>query len=297
MKRVVCFLLALFIYLVFTACGTQAPANTENLPPATQTPQQKAQPTAEPGGEPTIESAVIYDEGGVKVTAKSLNLNGILGPELNLLIENGTDKNLTIQARNVSVNDYMISTIFSVDVPAGKKANDAIVLEEWSLEDSGVEKIADIELYLNIFETDSWDDYAKSGKIAIQSSIAGSHSQQVDRSGKTVLDEGGIKVICKGIDHDGFLGPEIKFLIENGSDKDITVQAGSVSVNGFAIDPIFSSDVLSGKRIVDSMTIMQSDIEENEIESVTEVEFSLIIFDADTFEDIIKSEPVTLEFE
>jgi len=45
------------------------------------------------------------------------------------------------------------------------------------------------------------------------------------------------------------------------------------------------------------MTVLQSDMEDNEIETISEIEFSLIIFDADTFEDIIKSEPVTLEFE
>jgi len=297
MKNLACFILALLIYLVFTACGAPAPANTEGPPAATPTPQQTAQPTAAPKGEPAIESTVIYDEGGVKVTAKSLSLNGLLGPELDVLIENNTDKNLTIQAQNVSVNDFMISTIFSSDVPSGKKANDAIVFESWSLEASKVDKIAGIELYLSIFETDSLDDYAISDKITIQTSVADSHTQQVDRSGKTVLDEGGITIICKGIDHEGFLGPEIVFLIENNSEYDITVQVGSFSANGFSIDPVFSSDVLSGKRIVDSMTVLQSDMEDNEIETISEIEFSLIIFDADTFEDIIKSEPVTLEFE
>ena len=147
------------------------------------------------------------------------------------------------------------------------------------MEASKVDKIAGIELYLSIFETDSLDDYAISDKITIQTSVADSHTQQVDRSGKTVLDEGGITIICKG------------------SDKNITVHAGSVSANGFAIDPVFSSEILSGKRIVDSMTVLQSDMEDNEIETISEIEFSLIIFDADTFEDIIKSEPVTLEFE
>jgi len=299
MKRIVCFLLALFIYVVFTACGTgqQPPSNTAGLPSAEPTPNLTAQPTAAPKEDPTIESTVIYDEGGVKVTAKSLNTGGMLGPELNVLIENGTDRNLTIQAQYATVNDYMISTIFSADVPAGKKANDSIVFEEWSLEDAGVEKIAEIELYLSIFETDTLDDYAKSGKITIPTSVAGSYTQQVDRSGKKVLDVGGITVICKGIDPDGFLGPEIMFLIENGTNKDITVQADAVSVNGFAIDPIFSSDVLSGKRVVDSMTIMESDMEKNDINTISEIEFSLVIFESDTFEDIIKSEPITLNFE
>jgi len=299
MKRFLCFILALLIYFVFTACGTgqQPPAGTQGLPSVEPTPKQTAQPTAAPKGDPTIESSVIYDEGGVKVTAKSLNFTGLLGPELNLLIENDSDKNITIQAQNVSVNGYMVSTVFSADVPSGKKANDTIVFESWSLEASGIEKIAEIELYLNIFETDTWDDYALSDKITIPTSILGSYTQEVDRSGIKVLEEGGITIICKGIDHKGFLGPEIMFFIENNSDKNITVQVGSASANGFAIDPVFSSEVLSGKRIVDSMTVLQSDIDENEIETITEIELSFVIFDTETFDDIIKSEPITIEFD
>ena len=121
MKNLACFILALLIYLVFTACGAPAPANTEGPPAATPTPQQTAQPTAAPKGEPAIESTVIYDEGGVKVTAKSLSLNGLLGPELDVLIENNTDKNLTIQAQNVSVNDFMIARFSRQTSPPAKR--------------------------------------------------------------------------------------------------------------------------------------------------------------------------------
>lgn len=295
MKELVALAAAILICVNLAACGRQPqnPASTGALPSA----QPSAAPTAALPGEASIESSVIYDANGIKVTAKSLSSGGLFGPELNVFIENNTDKNLTIQAQNVSINDFMVGTIFSADVPAGKKSNDSITFEKGDIEAAGIEKIAHIELFLNLFETDSWADFAYSAKIAIPTSFADGYTQPVDRSGKTVFDEGGITVISKGINHEGFLGPELILYIENNSDKNITVQAGSASVNGFAVDPVFSSDILSGKKIIDEMTIMNVDLEKNEIETISQMEFSLIVFDPETFDDIINSETITISFE
>lgn len=295
MRKLVGLTAAILICVNLAACGNQPqnPANTDALPSA----QPTATPTANPSEEASIESSLIYDANGIKVTAKSLSSGGLFGPELNVLIENNTDKNLTIQTQNVSVNDFMVSTIFSAEVPAGKKANDAITFEKGDIEAAGIVKIASIEFFLNIFETDTWDDFAYSEKIAIPTSLADSYTQPIDRSGKTVFDEGGVTVISKGINYEGFLGPELILFIENNLDKNITVQAGSVSVNGFAVDPVFSSDVLSGKKIIDEMTIMSTDIEKNKIETISEIELSLIIFDSETFDDIYKPGPITLQFD
>lgn len=295
MRKLVGLAAAILICLNLAACGNQTenPANTGALPSA----QPTATPTAPPTGEASIESSVIYDANGISVTAKALSSGGLFGPELNVLIENNTDKNLTIQAQNVSVNDFMVGTIFSADVPAGKKANDTITFERGDIEAARIEKIARIEFFLNIFETDTWDDFAYSEKIAIPTSFADGYTQPVDRSGKTVFDEGGITVISKGINHEGFLGPELILYIENNSDKNITVQAGSASVNGFAVDPVFSSDVLSGKKIIDDMTIMSTDLEQNEIETISQMEFSLRIFDAETLDSIVNSGIITISSE
>jgi len=295
MKRLMTFTFALLICLLFAACGNEpvAPANTSVLPTA----QPTAEPTAAPPAEATIQSGVIYDADGVKVTAKSLSLNGLFGPEINVLIENDTDKNLTIQAQNASVNGFMAETIFSADVPAGKKANDTIVFEQGSLEASGIEKMALIEFSLNIFRSDTWDDYANSEMISIPTSIADSYTQPVDKSGTVVLDESGITVIAKGIDYDGWLGPEVVFYIENNTEKNVTVQANSVSVNGFVVNPIFSSDVLSGKKTIDSMTIMDSEMEDNDIKTISEIEFTFNVFDTETYDDILNSGVITLSFE
>ena len=61
------------------------------------------------------------------------------------------------------------------------------------------------------------------------------------------------------------------------------------------IDGIFSSSVASGKRAIDSITFMESDLEENDITSIEDVELSFHIYDGD-METIADTDTVTITF-
>ena len=63
------------------------------------------EPKADTKAETAIEQQVIFDQDGIIITATGIDFNSsFMGPEIKLLIENNTEKNLTVQARNVSVN-------------------------------------------------------------------------------------------------------------------------------------------------------------------------------------------------
>ena len=105
------------------SASTDSKTNSEKAEPkATEKTKQKA--TEKPSA--TIEETVLLDRDGIKITAKSLDAKGsFFGPELKMLFENNSGKNITVQARNTSVNGYMIEPMMSVDVASGKKANDS----------------------------------------------------------------------------------------------------------------------------------------------------------------------------
>lgn len=243
-----------------------------------------------------ITETVLMDSDGVKITAKSLDKSGWMGPELKLLIENNTTQNLTVQARSVSVNGYMVGSSLSADVAAGKKANDELTLTASDLEISGIETIADIEFSFHIFDSDSWDAYKDTDLVSVKTAAFGAYTQPVDDSGTIVYDDGGIKVVAKGLDTSGWMGPAVILYIQNDSDTNITVQARDESVNGFMIDASLSEEVLPGKRSIADMSFLSSQIEENAITDITEVEFVLHIFDTDTWDGIADSSPIKLAF-
>ena len=118
-----------------------------------------------------------------------------------------------------------------------------------------------------------------------------------DVNGIVLYDANDIKITCKGYtEDDSFWGPTLKYLVENNTNKNITVQVRDCSVNGFMVDPTCSTDVASGKKANDTMTWFESDFEENDIDAIETIEFYFHIYDADEWETIVDSEIITLNF-
>lgn len=267
--------------------------------PSDEPEEEDAQePAAAPANLPaSIDEVVLVDEAGIKITAKSLDNDALFGPELKLLIENDSGNDLTVQCRNASVNGYMADTMMSVDVANGKKANDSLTFMRSSLEDCGIETIADMEFSFHCFLSDDWSTYLDTAQICLRTSAADTYEYSYDDSGSTAYDANGIKIVVKGLSEgSSFLGPGIVVYIENNSDHGITVQTRNVSINGFMIDAIFSSDTAIGKRCIDTITFMSSDLEENDITAIESVELSFHIFDSDSWNTIVDTEQITISF-
>lgn len=323
MKKASLFLITLILAMAFTACGeithetknpelkpTETKATETDAPDAdvpetdaeeeeTKAPETKAPETDAPeviAGEETITQTVLLAEAGVKITAKSLDKSGWMGPELKLLIENNTDKNLTVQVRNCSVNGYMIDPSISADVTPGKKVNASILFMDSSLEKAGIDTFADIEFSFHVFDSETWDDYIDSSLITLKTSAADTYNYTYDDSGEVIYEKNSIKIVAKELITDTLFGPELKLYIYNGSDQSITVQTRDDSVNGFMVTTVASFEIGAGKHCVDEITFLSSDLEENEITEITEYEFSLHIFNSDKWGTIDDSDPIVLTF-
>ena len=249
------------------------------------------------GTEVTLAETVIFDQGNVKITVTGINNTGFFGPEIKLLIENNSTQNLTVQTKDSAVNGAMIDTIFSEDVAAGKKANSAITLMSSELDASGIKTIKDIEFKIHLFDTDSFDDVTTSETVRLTTSADTAFVQTFDKSGEAIYDADGIKVVAKKMSsEDSFWGSELYLYIENNTEKYVTLQTKDVSVNGFMIDPIFSCDVLPGKVAFSSITFLESDLTDNSITDISELELKLHIFDAESWDTIKDTETIKISF-
>ena len=108
---------------------------------------------------------VVYDESGVKIVIKGLNDDAFLGQEIIVYIENNTDKGVTIQTRDVSVNGFMIDGYFSSDVAPGKHAVDAITFLSSELEDNDITTFETVELSFVAYNSKNYDQLFKTDKI------------------------------------------------------------------------------------------------------------------------------------
>ena len=300
-KRMIALLCAL-LSLVLVACTPSPDPGNDKTPAnnsaATGSPDTTAPANVAPSTEVTISEQVIYDAGGIRVTAVSLVKDPIWGPSVKVLVENNSDKNITVQARNSSVNGLMAEAMFSCDVAAGKKANDSITFLASALETANITVLKDIAFSLSILDADTWDQIAVSPVITLTTSADPAYEQPLHTDGFVAYEDGGIKIVIQKLNSaDSFWGSDVYVYAENNTASNITIQSKDVSINGFMVEPLFSCDIAAGKKAYDAITFLESDLEKNSITNITELEIKFYIFNSDSWDTIHETQTITVTFE
>ena len=229
----------------------------------------------------TIEEQVLFEKDGLKVTATEYVVDSLWGDGIKLLIENNGASDIGIGCNALIVNDYMISDLFSTTVAAGKKANETLYLSNSGLQAAGIENVGKVEVYFHTFDSDSYMTISDIGCVTIQTSEFDSMDSTPNDEGQELYNENGIRIVGKYVDENSFWGAAVLLYIENNSGKNRIIQCDDMSINGFMITPYFSSMVYDGKKAIDEITLMSSDLEENGITSIEDIELKFNIMDED----------------
>lgn len=301
MSKVLLTLLLVFVMVFATACGgdgeIKQPANVNGDSSAETNGTGANKDSGSSDEEVTIAETVLYEADGIKVTAKSL-ADGLLGTEVKLLIENDSSKNVLITSSSVSANGYMMPTAaLYAEVAAGKKANESLTFMSSELDQCGIETLAEMQFYLQIQDPETWETIKTTDLITLATS-ATCYTQPVDDSGDVLYNENGYKVVCKGLKQDIIWDGTVVFYMENNSNKAVSIYAENVSVNGFMQEVGLWSDLRPSTKMIDGMSMIDlSDLEITNIDEIKTVEFNLRIVDAETWEDIVTTDAMTLSFE
>ncbi len=229
-----------------------------------QTPQEKTSKSVEEDASSTIsvEETVLVEQDGVKVTLTSFADSSFMGPEFKLLIE-----------------------------------NDSLSFLSSQLELNGIDVIKDIELKFKVFNDETWDDIFDTETVYIQTSADPAYTQAYDESGALVLEQNGIKIVAKTLEsEESFWGADLYLYIANDSNQDIMVQVRDVSINGFMVTPMFSCNVINGKKAIDSISFLESELDENGITTIENMELSFNISNMQTWETLFETEPIAITF-
>jgi hypothetical protein len=277
----------------FMAAGCSSSDSNDST--STDSSDKTSDTAASTSDKTTIEETVLLDQDNIKITATEYDTDAIFGDYINLEIENNTDQNLMFSADAVIVNDYNISDLFATEVAAGKKSNEKLYLSTSDLEAAGIDQVGEVEIYFNIYDDDTLDTYLKSDDIVIKTSAYDSMNTTTNITGKELYNENGIKIVAEATDEDSFWGTSILLYIENNSGQNIVVQIENFSINGYMMDPLFSATVYNGKKCVSDITILSSDLEDNDIDKIEDVELQFDILNADTFDTIVTTDPITFK--
>ena len=301
MSKILLALLLVFVMVFATACGgdgeIKQPANVNGDSSGETNGTGTNNDAGSSDEEVTIAETVLYEADGIKVTAKSLE-DGLFGAEVKLLIENDSSKNILITSSSVSANGYMMPTAaLYAEVAAGKKANESLTLMSSELDQCGIETLAEMQFYLQIQDPETWETIKTTDLITLATSATG-YTQPVDDSGDVLYNENGYKIVCKGLKQDIIWDGTVVFYMENNSNKAVSIYAENVSVNGFMQEVGLWSDLRPGTKMIDGMSMIDlSDLEITNIDEIKTIEFNLRIVDAETWEDIVTTDAMTLNFE
>ena len=240
----------------------------------------------------TIEEQVLFEENGLKVTATEYVSDSIWGDGIKLLLENDGTEDVGLGCNALIVNDYMITDLFSSTIAAGKKANETLYLSSSGLKAAGIENVGKIEVYFHTFDPDTYMTIKDLDCITIQTSVYDEMDTVPNDAGQELYNENGVKIVGKYVDENSFWGTAVLLYIENNSGKNVIVQCDDMSINGFMVTPYFSSTVYDGKKAIDEITLMSSELEENGIDSVEDIELKFKLID-ENFMNSVESDVIT----
>lgn len=101
----------------FVACSTPETSKVES---GSATPVEEQKDEAKE----IQEEVVLVDDELAKIVISEKFNDEVFGPSYKVSVENKTDQKIIVQTRDVSIDGVMEEPIFSVEVTAGKKAND-----------------------------------------------------------------------------------------------------------------------------------------------------------------------------
>ena len=240
----------------------------------------------------TIENQVILDNAGIKVTAEEYVDDSIWGEGIKLLVENNSDKDVTVGCKALIVNNYMITDLFSATVASGKKSNETMYLSSSALKEAGIETVGQVEIYFHVYDSASYETIFDSECVTIKTSGFENMDTTPDDAGTELYNADGIRIVGKTVDEDSFWGTAILLYCENTTGKNVGITVEDMSINGFMMNPVFSTTLYSGKMSIDDITVFSNDLEENGIESIQDVELKFHIYDADSYSTIVDTDIV-----
>lgn len=300
MKRLILTVLCLSLVLSLAACGS-TPAPTE--PPLfateapTEAPHQEA-PTApaqtptEAPADYTLSGQVLVDNEDCAFTVTGTEFNEHLGLQLQVLCENKSDRTLMFSWNNVSVCGFMIDPMWAEEVAPGKKVNTTIDIDTFALEQMKVASVDQIEFDLWVQDSEEFMDEPvvntkftiyPTGKTAETVKFPVFEPSETDT---VIVDNEDLTFIVMNVDDELADYYTLNCYIANKTDKNLMISWDEVSVNGFMVNPFWALSVAAGKQAYTEIIFFRSDFQEQDIEVVQDIEFTLQVSDTDTWEDV-----------
>lgn len=230
---------------------------------------------------------VIIDDDICTMKITEIDPNGDWGFTFKVYCENKTNHAVGFYIDYASVNGYMCDPFWGTELPAGKKENSSFEFSHSTLRDLGVTSLDELELGLRIVNADDWsaDPLVDDVYTIFPTGLSASDVVYTDRTHMpdevVCVDDDNCTFVILSVDPDGDWGYTLKCYLENKTDSMMQFYWDDVAVNGFMVDPYWGDRVAAGKRCYSEISFSQSQLDENSITTIDEIEFNLQVTNED----------------
>lgn len=292
MKKFFALLLCAAMLLTFAACGGPESADPTDATASATRPAPTAAPTDAPTEPPAAQvpmgETVLVDNDSATFAVTNVEDSEHLGMQLHVQCVNKTDRALLFSWDMVSVCGYMYDPFWAEEVAAGKTANATVDLDTYALEELGITSVDEITFTLRIVDSENWmEQPIVEEAFTIYPTGHSAETlvlpQRNTDDAQVAIGDDYVRFFIESSEEDAS-AYTLHVYMENNTDRNLMYAWDKVSVNGFMVDPFWAMSVAAGKKACSEITFSRSQLEDNGITDISDIEFTLLVSDYDNWE-------------
>lgn len=227
----------------------------------------------------SVDPTVLLDQDGVRITALGYDPDAMLGAWLPLRIENTSDRDVAVQTEWGALNGWMMDALSYTEVAAGQTVEDHVLFISTEVRRANAADAAQITLKLNVMDQESYKQIATTGLVTLETPAAETYTPATLPEGTLVYEGNDLRILATTVDDD-VLGSELRFWVENNSDRTVTVRYDDVRVGFSLTSQNTIAELLPGTREVDGLKLAGT----ADQASGKSLHLSLNVMDSNTYE-------------
>jgi hypothetical protein len=258
---------------------------------------QAATASPVPGKTPTVDTRIVLDDQvlidkkDVFVKIEDIFVRGIDGwLQVWMTVQNNTGRKIEIRAESVSVNGYMVESMFAsnyyftIYFSNNNDARGCISFSVAGLRRAGITAIREFEMILVASDLLTEKEIARSKTVTLHNRAFDTEQRAPDTSGTLIHDKANVKIVAFGIRSTiapiGLERTILPLYIENNSKQPLHFVTRKIIVNGVPVHGALAITVEPGKKAFCEILVNQVDLDANQIRKVDTAALSLHAFNA-----------------
>lgn len=287
MKKLAALILALMLMLSLTACGSAAlPENNIGTDPAPVGDEKEDNIEKNNADFAEFNEIVVVDNEICLIKITDIEPDKEWGLTFKTYLENrSADTSYMFSVEKASINGVDCDPMFAAEVSPGKKANEDINFPPEKVNEDIIGIYSDVEMNIQVFNADDFSAPAVADETIhiypYGEDKATKFVREAQDTDVVLVDNEDVTVIVTECAPRKNWGYCVYLYFVNKTDQNMMFSTDDVSVNGFMVDPYYSTIISAGKSKFDFMCWYGTSLEDNGITDVEEIEFAYTVSNRD----------------